>query len=394
MNPTTTVIKVLGLGGGGQNAVNRMIEFGVEGVEFIAANTDRQALANSLAPNKLLIGQTTRGLGAGGNPENGELAAEESANDIRDALRGADMVFLTAGMGGGTGTGAIPVAARIAQEMNIITVAIVSAPFQFEGPKRWRNAQSGLAKLRQHCHSLIVVPNEKLIDIAQRNVTLTDALRVADEVLRQGVQGIAELITRASTINVDFAHVCSLMQQPGGAFLAIGDGKGANKTTDAVKQMLNHRLLDSVMLTQATGVLVHFSGGNDLSLHDINQAIQLIREAISEDAEFIMGVMTDENMTGRVQITLVATGVGGIPLPEPLPRVDAVLAPASRPQAAATPAPEPALAQELFAAVKPSSEWVMQEEPQLFVGSGAKARANSDPMDLPAFLRRRNAGGK
>jgi cell division protein FtsZ len=297
-------------------------------------------------------------------------------------------------MGGGTGTGAVPVAARIAQEMGAITVAVVSVPFQFEGPKRWRNAEAGLTKLRQHCHSLIVVPNEKLIDIAQRNVTLTDALRVADEVLRQGVQGIAELITRASMINVDFAHVCSLMQQPGGAFLAIGDGKGANKTTDAVKQMLNHRLLDSVMLTQATGVLVHFTGGNDLSLHDINQAIQLIREAISEDAEFIMGVMTDENMTGRVQITLVATGVGGIPIPEPLPRVDAVLAPASRPQAAASPAPEPALAQELFAAVKPSSEWVMQEEPQLFVGSGPKTRANTDPMDLPAFLRRRNAGGK
>jgi cell division protein FtsZ len=390
MNPTNTVIKVMGLGGGGQNAVNRMIEFGVEGVEFIAANTDRQALANSVAKNKLLMGHTSRGLGAGGNPENGELAAEESASDIRDALQGANLVFLTAGMGGGTGTGAIPVAARIAQEMGAITVAIVSAPFQFEGPKRWRNAQSGIAKLREHCHSLIVVPNEKLIDIAQRNVTLTDALRVADEVLRQGVQGMAELITRPSLINVDFAHVCSLMQLPGGAFLAIGDGKGVNKTNDAIKQMLNHRLLDSEALSQASGVLVHFTGGDDMTLHDISQAITLIREAISDDAEFIMGVMTDESMTGRVQITLIATGVNGIPIPEPLPRSDAVLAPRSRPQTAAPQAAvEPALAQELFATVQPASEWVMQDEPQLFVGAAGKSRT-SDPMDLPAFLRRRN----
>ena len=395
-----TVIKVMGLGGGGQNAINRMIEFGISGVEFIAANTDRQALNNCAAKTKILIGQQTRrGLGAGGNPENGEVAAEESVNDLRDALQGADMVFVTAGMGGGTGTGAIPVAARVAKELGIITVGIVTSPFTFEGTKRWKNAQAGIAKLREHCHSLIVVPNDKLIDIAQRNVAFTDALRVADEVLRQGVQGMAELITRASLINVDFANICSLMQLPGGAFLAVGDGKGPNKTTDAVNQMLNHRLLDAETLAQASGVLVHFTGGNDLSLFDMNQAITMIRERISDEAQFVMGVMTDENMTGRVQIILVATGVGATPLPEPLPRVNAVLAPKHLTHQAAEPAPtgadgEPALAQELFAGVKPNSEWVMAEdETQMFVGQPVKSRT-TDPMDLPAFLRRRNATGK
>src|SRR5574341_1087160 len=232
---SSTVIKVLGLGGGGQNAIDRMIEFGIHGVEFIAANTDHQALSKSISPNKLLLGQRTRrGLGAGGDPSNGEMAAEESTEAIRQALHGADMVFLTAGLGGGTGTGSIPVAARIAREIGAITVAIVTSPFTFEGSKRLRNAQAGIARLRQHCQSLIVVPNDKLLAIAERHVTFEDALRVADEVLRQGVQGMAELVTRPSLINVDFANVCALMQMPGGAFLAMGTGKGANKTVDAV----------------------------------------------------------------------------------------------------------------------------------------------------------------
>jgi cell division protein FtsZ len=208
------------------------------------------------------------------------MAAEESANAIRQALQGADMIFLTAGMGGGTGTGSIPVAARIAREVGAITVAITTSPFAFEGSRRFHNAQAGIARLRQHCHSLIVVPNDKLLTIADRHVTFEDALRVADEVLRQGVQGIAELVTRPSLINVDFANVCALMQMPGGAFLALGTGKGANKTTDAVNEMLNHKLLESDTLHQASGVLVHFTGGEDLTLHEINQGILLIRKAI------------------------------------------------------------------------------------------------------------------
>ena len=402
---TTTVIKVMGLGGGGSNAVDRMIEFGIDGVEFIAANTDTQALAKSLAPVKVLLGQRSRrGLGAGGDPQNGEVAAEESVSQIRQALSGSDMVFLTAGMGGGTGTGSIPVAARVARELGAITVAIVTSPFSFEASKRAHNALAGLAKLRQHCHSLIAVPNDKLLAIADRTVSFTDALRVADEVLRQGVQGMAELVTRPSLINVDFANVCSLMQLSGGAFLAMGSGKGPNKTVDAVNEMLNHKLLDSEALNQAGGVLVHFTGGSDLTLHEISQAILLIRRAISDEAMFVMGAMTDDNMTGRAQIILVATGVGTIPLPVP-----------------AEPAAEdaPALADRLFANVQPAAaqpvEWVIAEDQRLPAGDGrpeAEARLlgnprppavddqqlvaagpapalSSDNLDLPAFLRRR-----
>lgn len=404
-----TKIKVMGLGGGGSNAIDRMIQFGIEGVEFIAANTDLQALEKSLAPARLLLGKNSRkGLGAGGNPCNGEIAAEESINQIRQGLAGADLVFLTAGMGGGTGTGSIPVAARVARELGAITVGIVTAPFGFEANKRAQNARAGIAKLREHCHSLIVVPNDKLLAIAERTVTFTDALRVADEVLRQGVQGLAELITRPSLINVDFANICSMMQMPGGAFLAMGNGKGPNKVADAVNQMLNHKLLDSDTLTQASGVLVHFTGGSDLSLHEINQAIGMIRHSISDDAMFVMGAMTDENMTGRTQIILVATGVGAMPLPEPVTPIEA---------ATVTPAPQTVtvpqsdLAHSLFAGVQQPAgrqmEWVVaadsrthaeeklignpkQGDPdEPFVTAASAPALTSDNLDLPAFLRRR-----
>lgn len=409
---TSTVIKVIGLGGGGSNAIDRMIEFGIQGVEFIAANTDAQALAKSQANVKLLLGQRSRrGLGAGGDPQNGEVAAEESVADIRQALTGADMVFLTAGMGGGTGTGSIPVAARIARELGAITVAIVTAPFSFEASKRARNAQNGLVKLREHCHSLIVVPNDKLLNIVDRSVTLADALRVADEVLRQGVQGMAELITRPSLINVDFSNVCSLMQMSGGAFLAVGNGKGPNKAIDAVTEMLNHKLLDADTLTQASGVLVHFTGGSDLTLHEINQAILMIRKSISDDAMFVMGAMTDENMTGRAQIILVATGVGALPVIQ-----TQIAKPAERElPAASVKAPQTAdaaLAQSLFASAQPSTAWVMAEgeEPhhlptEPLVGNPKQSLAEDeqfvsalpamspDNLDLPAFLRRRRNVG-
>jgi cell division protein FtsZ len=404
-----TKIKVMGLGGGGSNAIDRMIQFGIQDVEFIAANTDLQALEKSLAPARLLLGKNSRkGLGAGGDPRNGEIAAEESINQIRQGLAGADLVFLTAGMGGGTGTGSIPVAARVARELGAITVAIVTAPFAFEASKRAQNARAGIAKLREHCHSLIVVPNDKLLAIAERTVTFTDALRVADEVLRQGVQGIAELITRPSLINVDFANICAMMQMPGGAFLAMGNGKGPHKVAEAVNQMLNHKLLDADTLTQASGVLVHFTGGTDLSLHEINQAVGMIRHSIPDEAMFVMGAMTDENMTGRVQIILIATGVGATPLPEPiLPAAAATTTPA--PQAALDSQPD--LAHSLFAGVQPPSgrpmEWVVAsdsatpsedklvgnpkrsdiEDP--FVAATAAPVLSADNLDLPAFLRRR-----
>jgi len=408
---TTTVIKVMGMGGGGSNAIDRMIEFGIQGVQFIAANTDAQALAKSQADVKILLGQRSRrGLGAGGDPSNGETAAEESVAEIRQALTGADMVFLTAGMGGGTGTGSIPVAARIARELGAITVAIVTAPFSFEASKRAKNAQGGLVKLREHCHSLIVVPNDKLLNIVDRTVTLADALRVADEVLRQGVQGMAELITRPSLINVDFANVCSLMQMSGGAFLAMGNGKGLNKASDAVTEMLNHKLLDSETLAQASGVLVHFTGGNDLTLHEINQAILMIRKSISDDAVFVMGAMTDENMNGRTQIILVATGVGAMPMSRPEarePEVEMAIPLPAR-QAVADDA-QAELAHSLFAGVQPTAAWVMEADEQRatsqqrLVGNPKSTPDDeeqfvsnlpsmaSDNLDLPAFLRRRRS---
>lgn len=391
---SATVIKVIGLGGGGQNAVDRMIQFGIQGVEFIAANTDSQALGKSIAPSKLLMGQRTRrGLGAGGDPSNGDMAAEESADALRQALQGADMVFLTAGMGGGTGTGSIPVAARVAREIGAITVAIVTSPFSFEGSRRLHNAQAGIHRLRQHCHSLIVVPNDKLLAIAERHVTFEDSLRVADEVLRQGVQGMAELVTRPSLINVDFANVCALMQMPGGAFLALGTGKGAGKTTDAVNEMLDHKLLESDTLHRASGVLVHFTGGQDLTLHEINQAVLLIRKAIPEDALFVMGAMMDENMNGRAQVILVATGVGATPIVEGPARTVAVAGePIGSPVASASPTPEPALAQSLFAGIQPSTvepvEWLVADG-QPFLAAERVPAHSPDNLDLPAFLRRR-----
>ena len=393
-----TTIKVIGLGGGGSNAVDRMIQFGIHGVEFISANTDAQALAKSIAPAKILIGQRARhGLGAGGDPQNGQIAAEESENEIRESLSGADMVFIAAGMGGGTGTGSAAVAARAARELGAITVAIVTSPFSFEGSRRYRNAQSGIAQLREHCHSLIVVPNDKLLSIASRNVSFEDSLRVADEVLRQGVQGMAELVTRPSLINVDFANVCSLMQMPGGAFLAMGAGKGCNKTTDAICEMLNHKLLDAETLRQASGVLVHFTGGSDLTLHEIHQAISLIRRAIPEDAQFVMGAMTDETMTGRAQVILVATGVGSTPMPPLESRVPAeaaaLLNNATRP-VSVQPTPEPALAQSLFAAIQPNPkpvEWVVADEPAFAAAPVLAPALSPDNLDLPAFLRRRRS---
>jgi cell division protein FtsZ len=378
-----------------------MIQFGIHGVQFISANTDAQALANSIAPTKLLLGQrASHGLGAGGDPRNGLVAAEESANEICEALNGADMVFIAAGMGGGTGTGSAAVAARTARELGAITVAIVTSPFAFEGPRRYRNAQAGINQLREHCHSLIVVPNDKLLSIADRNVSFEDSLRVADEVLRQGVQGMAELVTRPSLINVDFANVCSLMQMPGGAFLAMGTGKGANKTVDAICEMLNHKLLEAETLRQASGVLVHFTGGNDLTLHEIHQAISLVRRAIPEDAQFVMGAMTDESMTGRAQVILVATGVGSTPMPLPESRAPAAnVVYASQPNpvaqpAVVEPAPEPALAQSLFAAIQPnpkSVEWVVAEEPAFAAAPALAPALSPDNLDLPAFLRRRRS---
>ena len=309
-------VKVLGLGGGGSNAVNRMIELGVMGIDFIAANTDQQALASSLAPTRIQLGpRITRGLGAGGDPKIGAAAAMESSRDIAAALAGADMVFITAGMGGGTGTGAAPIAAEIAREVGAVVIAVVTMPFSFEMSKRSQNALEGVRQIQPHTNTLITVPNDRLLQIVPRDLSLEIAFRIADDVLRQGVQGIAELVTRPGLINVDFAHVREIMTHGGGAYMAIGLGKGEEKAPAAIKQALHHPLLEIDGLDSASGVLVHFTGGEDLTLYEVGEAVNELRNVTSPDIDIILGATTDPAMTGRAQVILIFTGVGGCPVP-------------------------------------------------------------------------------
>ncbi len=388
-DPHTTVIKVMGLGGGGANAVNRMIEFGIEGIEFVAANTDGQALAQSLAPTRLQLGShLTKGMGAGSKPEIGERAADESRAEIKAALDGADMIFLTAGMGGGTGTGAIPVAAEVAHALGALTVAIVTTPFAFEGSQRSRNAQGGLAKLRPHVDTLLNVPNDKLLPLVGRSATLELSLRVADEVLRQGVQGIAELISKPGLINVDFAHIRALMKQTGGSMLAIGQGKGGNKAAEAVQQALKMPLLDISAVGTAGGILVHFTGGDDLSLHEVSHAAADIARAAPQ-ADIIFGATIDPMMNGRAQVILVATGLGSQPqLQAAAVAPEAIIHPAVPAPAPLAEAkePRPHLAETLFnRAAAPASPlerpWVVTDAPS----------PKTHDLDEPAFLRRRRS---
>ncbi len=390
--PKPTVIKVVGLGGGGSNAVNRMIDLELEGVEYIAANTDAQALAQSRAPVRLQLGpETTRCQGAGGKPDRGEAAAEESRAVIHAALQGADMVFLTAGMGGGTGTGAIPVVAEIAQSLGILTVAVVTLPFTFEATQRQRNAQNGLARLRAHVDTLIAVPNDKLLTLLPRHTTFELALRVADEVLRQGVQGIIELISRPGLMNVDFANVRALMRGAGGALMAIGQGRGENKALQAVRQALKMPLLDVHSLEQSRGLLLHFTGGEDLSLYEVNEAVSELSQAAPQ-ADVVMGATIDPVMHGRVQAILIVTGVDeAAPQAAVAPRPAAQAQPAPAP----TPAPEPAriamepaghhLAEVLF------SQAIAEAHPLQHTRVIAESAApDPNSLDMPAFLRKRS----
>ena len=309
-------IAVLGLGGGGSNAINRMIESGMHGVTFIAANTDAQALANNLAPNKIQLGpKSTRGLGAGGLPVVGENAAEESTKDLASMLQGADMVFLAAGMGGGTGTGAIPIAAKVAKASGAVTIAIVTKPFSFELGRRQRNAEEGLEKLKEFTDTLIVIPNDKLIEIAPRDLPLEMAFTLADDVLRQGVQGISELVTETGLINVDFSHIKSIMTRGGGALMAIGTGSGPNKVQQAIEKALHHPLLDDIDLYNATGMIANFTGSSDMSFRDVTEALQTLQEATGSHADIIPGIITDPRMEDRVQLILIVTGIGGKPQP-------------------------------------------------------------------------------
>ena len=300
-------IKVVGVGGGGGNAVNRMVDAGVRGVEFIAVNTDKAALIQSKANQKIQIGdKTTSGMGAGGNPDNGRAAAEESRDEIAAAIRSADMIFITAGMGGGTGTGAAPIVASIAKELGILTVGIVTKPFAFEGKKRMTQAESGIAALREQVDSLVVIPNERLKFVSEQKITFKNAFDIADDVLRQGVQSISELINVTALVNLDFADVQTVMTDKGIAHIGIGEARGDDKAMEAVQQAVSSPLLETT-IKGATHVIINISG--DISLMDANDAASYVQELTGEEANIIFGAMYDDTVADYCRITVIATGL-------------------------------------------------------------------------------------
>ncbi|HWR55886.1 MAG TPA: cell division protein FtsZ [Negativicutes bacterium] len=301
-------IKVIGVGGGGNNAVNRMISAGLRGVEFLSVNTDAQALLLSQAPMKIQIGEKlTKGLGAGANPEVGEKAAQESREDIIAALKGADMVFVTAGMGGGTGTGAAPVVAECAKEVGALTVGVVTKPFNFEGRRRMQQAERGIAKLMEKVDTLITIPNDRLLQVVEKRTSILDAFRIADDVLRQGVQGISDLIAVPGLINLDFADVKTIMMQTGSALMGIGIGTGENRASEAAKTAISSPLLET-SIQGAKGVLLNITGGSNLGLFEVNEAADIISQAADPEANIIFGAVIDESLQEEIRVTVIATG--------------------------------------------------------------------------------------
>lgn len=301
-------IKVIGVGGGGSNAVNRMIVEGLRGVDFIAVNTDAQALLLSDAPQRIRIGdKLTRGLGAGGNPEIGKKAAEESSDDLAETLRGADMVFVTCGMGGGTGTGAAPVIAEFAKSTGALTIGVVTRPFSFEGSRRQKLALDGIEALKEKVDTLIVIPNDRLLEIVDKKVTMTDAFRTADDVLRQGIQGISELITVPGLINLDFADVRTIMTGGGSSLMSVGISRSENRAIDAAEMAVSSSLLD-VTIEGAKGILFNITSGPNLSLYEVNEAAEIVRKKAHPDANIIFGAVIDPNLDEELRITLIATG--------------------------------------------------------------------------------------
>ena len=301
-------IKVIGVGGGGCNAVNRMIDEGLGGIEFITVNTDAQALLLSKAPTRVRIGdKSTRGLGAGGNPETGRKAAEESAEELYEVLKGSDMVFVTSGLGGGTGTGAAPIVAQIAKEVGALTIGVVTRPFTFEGSHRMQAAEAGIMKLKEHADTLIVIPNDRLLQIVDKKVSLTDAFKTADDVLRQGIQGISELITVPGMINLDFADVRAIMSEGGAALMAVGFGSGEDRARAAAEMAISSQLLD-ITIDGARGILFNVTGGNSMTLFEVNEAAAIIKETAHPDVNLIFGAVIDPNMGDGLRITVIATG--------------------------------------------------------------------------------------
>lgn len=381
--PQSAVIKVIGVGGGGGNAVKHMIANNVEGVDFICANTDAQALSAVESPTVLQLGgEITKGLGAGANPEIGRAAAVEDRERIIESLRGADMVFITAGMGGGTGTGGAPVVAQIAREMGILTVAVVTRPFSFEGKKRLSIADAGLAELQQHVDSLITIPNEKLLEVLGKNTSLLDAFKEANDVLLGAVQGIADLIIRPGMINVDFADVRTVMSEMGMAMMGTGSSRGENRAREAAERAINSPLLDDIDLEGARGILVNITAGLDLTLGEFSEVGDTIEEFASDEATVVVGTVIDPEMTDELRVTVVATGLGGVASRAKLQVVEAPRA--ARPE-------EPVLEADPLAIPdyrdyeKPPARRAASR------GSAATATAEKlgeDYFDIPAFLRR------
>jgi cell division protein FtsZ len=365
-------IKVVGVGGGGCNAVERMIKEGLQGVEFIAVNTDAQALMLSSASTRVRVGEKlTRGLGSGGNPEQGRKAAEESAEALYNVLRGADMVFVTSGMGGGTGTGACPIVAQIAREVGALTIGVVTKPFTFEGSRRIQAAEAGIEKLKEQADTLIVIPNDRLLQIVDKRATLQDSFRVADDVLRQGVQGISELITVPGLINLDFADVRTIMSEGGAALMAVGSGHGEDRAHMAAEQAISSQLLD-ITIDGARGILFNVTGGPDLTLFEVNQAAAIIKETAHPDVNLIFGAVIDPNMGDEVRVTVIATGFERTGMPRRVMEM-----PKNQPRTETRPTHSGEPVRELQPVDVSKS---MEFAPRKF---------NTEDIDLPTFLRNR-----
>ncbi|NPV76584.1 MAG: cell division protein FtsZ [Anaerolineae bacterium] len=367
-------IKVIGVGGGGCNAVNRMIDEGVQGIEFITVNTDAQALLLSKAPTRVRIGdKVTRGLGAGGNPEMGQKAAEESADELYEVLKGSDMVFVTAGLGGGTGTGAAPIVAQIAKEIGALTIGVVTRPFTFEGSRRMQGAESGIAKLKEHADTLIVIPNDRLLQIVDKRASLTEAFQVADDVLRQGIQGISELITVPGLINLDFADVRAIMSEGGAALMAVGRASGEDRSRVAAEAAISSQLLD-ITIDGARGILFNVTGGPGLTLFEVNQAAAIIKETAHPDVNLIFGAVIDPAMGDDLRVTVIATGF------DRTTSASSVRPVSERPIRIEEPQPSHRTARQ-------------PEKSEVPAGSASPAEfkrvVNTDDIDVPAFLRNR-----
>lgn len=386
------VIKLVGVGGGGSNAVQHMVQSGIEGVDFICANTDAQALKGMHAQTVLHIGQSiTKGLGAGANPEIGRQAAMEDRDRIQDLIEGTDMLFITAGMGGGTGTGAIPVVAQIAREMGVLTVAVVTKPFPFEGNKRMRTAEAGIEELRGHVDSLITIPNEKLLSVLGKNISLLDAFRAANDVLRGAVQGIAELITNPGLINVDFADVRTVMSEMGLAMMGSGVGRGDERATEAAEMAISSPLLEDIDLAGARGILVNITCGLDMAIGEFEEVGNVVRSFAADDATVVVGTAIDESLEGELRVTVVATGLGHQAQAQQLRSVQQPRAAIGGAAAAYSQGgngnQQGNAAQSAYAGYdKPS---VIRKNPRGAQGTGPANNGHDvEYLDIPAFLRR------